>query len=182
MTLLHSVFLCGQRGRVTWKRWTLKILEATKNAWSSALEQSTCTSAEITLSSKSLLWKGWGDLPLYAPYHSIWIPILLIGATTQLCFLKSLNSESTLKCLLWSHSESAHFPHPCCDCPQHALTGCLWPGLEIQLMHVESRLVFSESIFLVSKGKESMFLALLAPHQLSSLTQINIVCLTCAWE
>lgn len=32
----------------------------------SALEQSTCTSAEITLSSKEFAMKRIGDLPLYA--------------------------------------------------------------------------------------------------------------------
>ena len=93
--------------------------------------------------------------------------------------ITSLEDGCMILLMLDSFRVSTFFlTHAACY-PQHALTGCL-----ARFRHTtrECRVgwFFSESICLVSKGKESMLLALLAPHQLSSLTQINIVCLTCA--
>lgn len=145
----------------------------------STLEQAWCTPAEITLSSKEFSIKRVSDLPLYANFVQHmnchppnWSPSGFASCRTSA--LSQLQNAS-----LDSFRVSTFFlTHAACY-PRHALTGCL---ARFRDTTRECRVgwFFSESIFLVSKGKEFMLLALLAPHQLSSLTQINIVCLTCA--
>lgn len=64
--------------------------------------------------------------------------------------------------------------------PQHASAGCLARFRSTTLNVEEVCFFFWVDIFSDFYGEGAMLLALLAPHQPSALTQINIVSLTCA--
>lgn len=95
-----------------------------------------------------------------------------------ICFQKNLSVETTLEHLHWTDSQEAHST----SLVIHSMhLQDVWPGLQPN-SECRRALLSSLSCFffpLISIENELLLFALLAPHQLSAMTQINIVCLTC---
>lgn len=93
-----------------------------------------------------------------------------------ICFQKDLSVETTLEHLHWIDSQETHST----SLVIHSMyLPDVWPGLQPNSECRRALLSSLRFFFLISFENELLLFALLAPHQLSALTQINIVCLTC---
>lgn len=93
-----------------------------------------------------------------------------------ICLQKDFSVETTLEHFHWIDSQETHST----SLVIHSMyLQNVWPGLQHNSECRRALLSSLSFFFLISIENEFLLFALLAPHQLSALTQINIVCLTC---